>query len=373
MHIEEQFETIDACRFCFMCRHVCTVGLATGWESDTPRGRALVLFKVLRDYAQYNEDLVQTIYRCCMCGVCETWCKGNYTPPAAVLLARQDIVEQGIEPEAVRRIKDNVLQTGNPFGLPAADRFQAVERPASSSASPSDVLYYVGCDTAYHRPEIANAFLRVLAQAGVNVLILDDETSSGKPLSVLGYASEAKQAAETLAAKIKATGCRTLVTTCPSSFDAFQNDYPSWNIDLEGIEILHASQYLDRLVEQEQLVPTNRQDRAVAVLDSDRLGRFNGLFDEPRRLLQSIPGVELKEMEWTRELAHSGGETGGVFPLLFPELTHALAERILTEAASTGVKVLATSCPVTKQTLSTASDGDIEIRDVVELLADSLA
>ena len=79
MHIENQFETIDACRFCFMCRHVCTMGLATGWESDTPRGRSLVLFKVLRGHTEYNDDLVASIYRCCLCGMCQAWCKGDYS------------------------------------------------------------------------------------------------------------------------------------------------------------------------------------------------------------------------------------------------------------------------------------------------------
>ena len=377
MHIEEQFETIDACRFCFMCRHVCSTGLATGWESDTPRGRMLLLFKVLRGYAEYNDDLVQTIYRCCLCGVCQSWCKGDYTPPEAILQARNDIVELGKEPDHVRQIKQNILQTGNPFGLPAEDRFKALEHQGRSGGEPTpeqtaEVLYYVGCDTAYHRPEIANAFLRLLSQSGVGFALLEGETSSGKPLTVLGYRSEAKRMAETLAARIKATGCRLLVTTCPSSFDALKNDYPALGVDLEGIEILHAVEYLDRLVSQGKLAPQNTLDRTITVLDSDRLGRFNGLYDEPRHLLQTIPGAKLKEMSWTRDLAHSCGETGGVQRLLYPDLNRTLAERVLAEANNTGAQVLATSCPVTKQTLMEVGDKHLEIRDVVELVAESI-
>ena len=373
MHIEDQFETIDACRFCFMCRHVCTMGLATGWESDTPRGRALVLFKVLRGHAEYDEDLVQSIYRCCLCGVCQTWCKGDYTPPEAILAARRDIVEMGLEPEAARQIKQNVLTTGNPFGLPPADRFKNLELAAPSALSNNgQVLFYVGCHTAYHQPEIANALLHILQHCGIDVTLLDDETSTGKPLTVLGYHNEAKRMAEMLAARIKDSGCRLLVTACPSSFDALTNDYPAMGIDLGGIEVLHASQYLDRLIAQGQLVPSKLLDRAVTVLDSDRLGRFNNIYDEPRRLLQAIPGAELKEMSWTRDLAHSCGEIGGVLQHLYPELSLPLANRVLEEAIGTSAQVLATSCPVAKQSLTKTGNKDIEILDIVELVAKSI-
>ncbi len=377
MHAENQFETIDACRFCFMCRHVCTTGLATGWESDTPRGRALVLFKTLRGHAQYSPDLVEAVYRCCLCGVCQSWCKGGYTPPAAILAARRDIVELGFEPEGARLIRRNILEEGNPFGLPAAERFKNLEFQRRSGVQTEvqqapEVLYYVGCHTAWQRPEIANAFLHILEHCGIDFTLLEDETSTGKPLSVLGYDADAKQTAETLATKIKSTGCRLVVTTCPSSFDALKNDYPAMKVDLGGVEVLHAAQYLDRLVSRGRLVPHKRLDRTVTVLDSDRLGRFNNIYDEPRRLLEATAGMKLVEMSWTRQLAHSCAETAGVMPLLNPDLDRPLVDRILSEASRTGAQCLATCCPVTKQALSAANPQHLEIRDVIEFLADAL-
>ena len=89
MLIAEHTTTIEACRFCFMCRHVCTVGVVSGKESDTPRGKGLILFKILKGHADYSPDLVETLYRCCLCGLCETWCKADCHPPAAVLAARR--------------------------------------------------------------------------------------------------------------------------------------------------------------------------------------------------------------------------------------------------------------------------------------------
>ena len=208
MYIEKQLETIDACRFCFMCRHVCNVGVVSGRESDTPRGKGLILFGALKGYHKYNDDLVETVYRCCLCGMCNTWCEGNYTLHKAILDARADIVELGKEPEMARQIKENILTTGNPFGLPAEKRFNALEQQ-NLVKDDAEVLYYVGCDAVYHSPEIANAMIKILLQSGVSFTLLANETTSGKPLSVLGYLKEAKKAAESLSKKICLTGCKT--------------------------------------------------------------------------------------------------------------------------------------------------------------------
>ncbi|MDZ7618364.1 MAG: (Fe-S)-binding protein, partial [Patescibacteria group bacterium] len=176
MQIEQHFETIDACRFCFMCRHVCTVGVVDGKESDIPRGKALILFKTLRGHIDWSADTVETLYRCCLCGLCETWCVGEYKPRAAILAARADIVAAGKEPERVRQIKDNLLRTGNPFGRPAEERFKALA--ADHLFRPrADVLYYVGCEAAYRQPRIARAMLGLLERSQSDVALLPDECS----------------------------------------------------------------------------------------------------------------------------------------------------------------------------------------------------
>ncbi|MEN6606268.1 MAG: (Fe-S)-binding protein [Bryobacteraceae bacterium] len=368
MFTESQAGTIDACRFCFMCRHVCTLGVTTGNESDTPRGKGLILSRILQQYTGWNADLVESMYRCCLCGMCHAWCVGGYDMPSAVLAARRDIVEKGLEPAAARQMRSNIEKTGNPFGLPAGDRFARVTcpRPPKKDAS---VVYYVGCDTAYHQPEIANAFIAVLQRAGVDFKLLPEETSTGKPLTVLGYADAARQIAEKLAESIRKTGCTVLVTTCPASYDAFLKDYSGL---LDGIEILHATEYAARLIKEGRLKPSKAYPAAITPHDSDFLGRYNGIYDPIRGILQSIQGVEVREMSWTRDKAHSCGESAGVFSTLHPELGLMLAARLVDEAKHTGACVLATTCPVTKRTLAAAKPDGIEVRDVIEILAETL-
>lgn len=371
MLITEYAPTIEACRFCFMCRHVCTLGVVTGKESDTPRGKGLILFKASKGHIEYTPDTVDAIYRCCLCGLCETWCKAGCHMPDTVLAARADIVAQGKEPIAARQIKDNLLNTGNPFGRPAAERFQTLGA-AEVGRPKAEVLYYVGCETAYQRPQIAASVIKILRQAGIDFSLLPEEHSTGKPLRLLGYRDEARRMAESLVAKIRATGCKTLVTACPSAVDAFRRDYPAMGLAPADIEVLHAAEYLERLAGQDRLCLRRSVAGSAAVLDGTYLGRTHRLFDPPRRLLGRIPGLELREMGWTRELAHACGESGGVLRLLHPELSAGLATRVLAEAAVTKADMLVTTCPVSQITLQEADGQGPRVRDLMEVVAESL-
>lgn len=371
MLIADHSATIEACRFCFMCRHVCTLGVVSGKESDTPRGKGLILFKTLKGYIQYNPELIDTLYRCCLCGMCQTWCKAQCTLPAAVLAARADIVAQGNEPDSVRQIKDDLLRTGNPFGLPAEDRFKAIAA-AGSFTPQAEVLYYVGCDTAYHRPNIALAMLKILQAGQADFTLLGDERSTGKPLTLLGYREESRAMAQTLLAQIRATRCRTIVTGCPSAFDAFITDYPAMGLDLSGIEVLHAAQYVDRLLQENRLAIRQPIPSKATILDGTYLGRTHGIIEQPRRVLQGIPGLTMCEMGWTRELAYACGEPGGVFRLLHPDLSKALSERVLAEALHSGADLLVTTCPATLIALQEARCSGPVVRDLVEVVAAAL-
>jgi len=371
MLITEHRSTIEACRFCFMCRHVCTAGVVSGRESDIPRGKGLILFKILKGYADYSPDLVDSLYRCCLCGLCETWCKADCHPPDAILAARADLVSQGKELGAVRQLRDQLLQSGNPFGLPAEARFQPWSTP-DLFRQQAEVVYYVGCDTAYRQPQIARAFLKILAAAKVAFTLLRNERSTGKPLLLLGYKDEARQAAERLAAEVRAPRPKILVTTCPSAFDAFKADYPAMGVDLGGIEVLHAAEYVDRLMERGAAVPRNPASVVATFLDGTYLGRSHAVYDPPRRVLGRIAGLALREMAWNRELAYACGEPGGVFHSLHPELSGNMARRVLEEAASTGAEVLITACPATLTLLQKANHTKLKVRDLVEVAADAV-
>ena len=102
------------------------------------------------------------------------------------------------------------------------------------------------------------------------------------------------------------------------------------------------------------------------------LGGTHKIIDQPRRVLQAVPGVELREMGWTRELAYACGEPGGVFRLLYPELSKGLCERVLGEAKYSGAELLVTTCPATQIAIQETNPAGIAVRDLVEVVADAI-
>lgn len=327
----------------------------------------MTLFKILKGYADYCTDLIEPIYRCCLCGLCETWCQAGCSIPDLILQARREIVNRDQAPTAVAQIRENIHAHGNPFGLSAKQRFIAIDIPANTVDHP-EVLYYVGCETAYRRPEIANALIGILHAASIQFTLLSDEHTTGKPLSLLGYKDDACVIAQSLLDKIRATGCKTLVTTCPSSFDAFTVDYPAMGLDMTGIEVVHSTSYLNRLATENQIAFRSVENLNVTYLDDGYLGRRHKLFDQPRRLLRQVANLTLREMVWSRELALSCGEAGGVFRLLYPKQSGKMARRVLDEAARTNIDILVTSCPVIKDILVTENHPSVQVREITELL-----
>ena len=109
MNIENYKKDIDACRFCFMCRHVCSVARVTYEEEMTPRVRALLLSMVLRKATDYTEEISEKIYQCALCKYCKEWCEGGWDLPSAIIAARFDLVEKGLVPEKVKEVKNSLF------------------------------------------------------------------------------------------------------------------------------------------------------------------------------------------------------------------------------------------------------------------------
>jgi glycolate oxidase iron-sulfur subunit len=120
------------------------------------------------------------------------------------------------------------------------------------------------------------------------------------------------------------------------------------------------------------VVPRNQTAAVATFLDGTYLGRRHAVRDEPRRILERIPGLTLRELAWLRELAYSCGEVGGVHHLLHPELSRSMAARVWEEVAKTGAEILITACPATRTIMQATKPVNLAVRDVVEVVAASL-
>jgi len=316
MNMDAHLDVINACRFCFMCRHLSPVGNVTHKEADTPRGRSLILDKVRMDRKYLNNtDYIKTLYDAELSAACRYHCVSHYDEAALILAARRDAVEAGLVPNNVKALAEELKNA----------KFEI--------EGSGDVLYYIDRYTE-QQPEILEAFQGIAGE--VKVIRGGD---AGKALSVLGYTDEAKQVAEKFATAVKSSGCKTLVVSCPAAYDAFKNDFP-----IEGITVLHSSEFL-----LQQGINANAGKTAY-YLDSDYLKNYNENLPAPRELLQSL-GYELKPFGTNNEESYSAGEGGVVYDLLTPGLAEKLCRRIAGLVDDAQNDLLITASPYTRYVL----------------------
>jgi Fe-S oxidoreductase len=235
----------------------------------------------------------------------------------------------------------------------------------------------VGCTAALEQRSqaVARSMVKVLKAAGVDFAILgDEETCTGDPARRMGneylFQILAQQSIETL----NRYEVKTIVTICPHCFNTMKNEYPQFG---GTYEVLHYSQFVDGLIGEGKIKPIKMIQTNVAYHDSCYLGRHNGVYDEPRAVAKSVPGLNLIEMEPNcRERGFCCGAGGGHMWLEESggtRVNHARTDHFL----ETGADTVAVSCPFCLQMLTEGIqakglEGEKQAKDVLEILADSL-
>jgi Fe-S oxidoreductase len=268
-----------------------------------------------------------------------------------------------------------------------------------------DVIYHAGCRTALDETLWGNArkTIALLNKAGIEVGIAGEhELCCGGRAYQTGYQSAFLQQAQANAALFKKSGAKLLVTGCAECYQAFKVLYAKFKMKPE-MEILHIAEYLDRLIKQGQLVPKKPVAAKITYQDPCYLGRLGepyipwegrqlpghirlfepsrefrrgtyGVYEPPRNVLRSIPGLQLVEMERIKEYAWCCGAGGGVKETN-PEFAAWTAQARISEAEETGAEAVVTACPGCeknfKDTLKSGGSG-LKVYDIVELLESAI-
>jgi Fe-S oxidoreductase len=366
MHIESFLDVINACRFCFMCRHIDTTACVSFREADIPRGRALILDRVrmngINEFVQHP-DFVNTMYDCALSAACRYHCVSSYDEAGLVLAARRDIADAGLAPAEVEALGAK-LQNGSLPGPVAA------ACPAPTPVPDADIAYVIDGYTAAYQPEIATAFLKIAEAAGLKVQVVRPEGCIGKALLTLGYEDAAKKAAEAFADTVSTSGVNKWVTSSPAVYDALVRDYPELGVDLGEITVEHTSTYLLGLQES-GLLKIAASDQTVYCLDSDFLRNYHDVTEPPRALLNAC-GCTVKPFGTNPEESYGLGEGAVVFDLLRPALTTKLRERLVS-LMDTPDDVLVTASPYTKYVLAQLGGPAVAALSLEEVVAGSLA
>jgi Fe-S oxidoreductase len=276
---------------------------------------------------------------------------------------------------------DGLKKDDNVFGKPKAERGDWAKQLDIKDASQEkpDILYHAGCMLSFDPElwEIPQSAISLIKSAGTDVGIMGmEESCCGGRAYEIGYVGEFTKYSEHCTETFNSSGASTVVTSCSDGYSTFKNLYPRVNIDMK-FDVLHMTEYLDRLIKDGKLKFTKEVPMKITYHDPCHLGRHlgdDGIYDPPRDVLKSIPGVELLEMERNRENAWCCGAGAGVSQAN-PELALWTANERLKEAKATGATALVTSCPWCVRNFRDAVreyKEDIEIYDIAEIARKAL-
>lgn len=213
------------------------------------------------------------------------------------------------------------------------------------------MLYFRGCTAREKETNISKATEKLLKSAGVDYHVLDDEKCCGSVLLRTGFSEDAQRQIEKNTEILKG---EKILTSCAGCYKTLKDDY-------EGLDVIHISQFLSRLIREGKL-DFSKKDFDVTYHDSCHLGRHSDVFDEPREVIESV--ANLVEMENCRENSLCCGAGGGV-KSAYPEVANQMASSRLAQVRETGCKTLVTPCPFCKLNLE---NDDIEVLDLTEFL-----
>jgi Fe-S oxidoreductase len=363
MYSEKAVTTIEACRFCPMCRHLCPIGLKTGNEGNTPRGKALLANYVIRGM-EYTGEMASDMYECCLCYACAMGCETGFEPPLFIREARTQAVVDGLAPPHVQKVIDNIEATDNIFGLPHKEKFAALGDAVKGLPAKADVLLYIGSTAAYKTPEIPLAVLKLLKKAGISFTVLQEEPSSGTELGdLVGFVDDVRKVAEKCAQRINDTGAKEIVVLDANSARIFKQQYEEWGIRLSGT-VVTATAYFAKLVAAGKLSP-RKVSLSATFQDDSTLTRELDETEPVRDILKAL-GVELKEMFLNRKQVKSGGTV--LLNEYAPRLTQLAGEGRWADVLRAKVPVLLTATPDSYYVMTKTAPGGVEIKDVFVLL-----
>ncbi|WP_174807094.1 (Fe-S)-binding protein [Paenibacillus ehimensis] len=324
------------------------------------------------------------IWSCTTCRNCEDQCPvGNEHVDKIVDLRRHLVLMQGSMPHEGQRAMQNIERQGNPWGLSRSDRVKwtgeidGIAVPTVKENPDFEYLFFVGSMGSYdlRSRKVSRAFVRLLHEAGVSFAILgNEEKNSGDTPRRLGNEMLFQQLCAENIAVFEKYGVKKIVTACPHTYNTLKNEYPDFG--LEGVEVLHHTELLDRLIRSGKLTPRHAVNERITYHDSCYLGRYNNVYEQPRNVLRAIPGVELVEMERTRENGMCCGAGGGM--MWMEETSGKRVNLARTEQAlETNPTVISSACPycltmMEDGTKMKEAEDRVKARDIAEILEQSV-
>jgi Fe-S oxidoreductase len=354
----------------------------------------------------WNEKALEIVYACTLCGACDAGCKRNLDLEVELTLEalRVKAVKDGAGPMPEhKKVADDIIKRHNCFGALHKDRMAWMPKGISPSKK-AEVVYFAGCNASYVNKEIAQSTVRIFKAAGTDFMMLPDERCCGNILFSVGMIDEAKAIAERNVEEMRKSGAKSIITSCAEGYRMWKVDYPKLlDISTEqlGFKVLHLVEYADEMIRSGRLRMKRPFESRVTYHDACSLSRLsepwtpwkgkrgwmgcveprlkrrraaNGIYSQPRDILNAIPGLKLVEMKRIRENAYCCGAGRGTREA-FPEFARFSANHRLEEIREVGAETLVTACPMCKSNFSKTvkeNGDDVQVMDISEVICASI-
>jgi len=381
----EQLMDSYACIMCNRCQQVCPA-------YNTGKILSPAALEINKRYAMNHatpgelpeillKDLIpdEAVWACTSCGACVDICPVGNEPMRDILDIRRSLVlMENSFPKQLETAFRGMERTVNPWNISPAERMRwadGLNVPTIEQNPEPDILWWVGCAPATdaRAQKTSQAFVKILEAAGVNYAVLgQNEQCTGDSARRSGNEFLFNELATANVEILNEVAPRRIVTTCPHCLHTIKNEYPAFG---GNYEVIHHTQLINELAAAGKLhMKTEGELIQVTFHDPCYLGRHNKVFDAPRDDLKAA-GIEVVEMPRHADKSFCCGAGGGQ---MWKEEEHG-SENVnrarFAEAKATGVGTLAVGCPFCLTMLSDASKSDggsVQVKDVVELVAEKL-
>jgi Fe-S oxidoreductase len=323
-----------------------------------------------------------TIWACTTCGWCTTACPVFIIPAVDKIVAmrRHLVLEKTEFPKEVQTAFRGMETNGNPWGMAAASRADwAKDLPVITMAEAKgqniEVLFWVGCAGSYEdrARRVSRALVEILQAAGLKFAILGtEETCTGDSARRMGNEYLFQMLAQQNIGTLNGYGVKKIVTNCPHCLNCIQNEYKDFG---GSFEVVHGAQLVADLIASGRVRMTGEIAETITFHDPCYLGRYNGVYDAPRRILRSIPGLQLTELARSREQGLCCGAGGGRM-WMEEKLGSRINQARMKEIAEAGTGAVGVSCPFCMVMIGNAKD-EIGVAtqpfDVLELARRSMS
>ncbi|MDY6933950.1 MAG: (Fe-S)-binding protein [Spirochaetota bacterium] len=378
---------LDACIECGRCESLCPSYNTN--QILSPKKVIRSLREAVREKDSNGKELIGSaitendIWLCRTCRACEENCPAYIEHIDLFMeLRRAEVAMKGALPaDAARALKDLQMR-GNPFG-PQDDRVQwmiSENMPIVREGDEVDVLLWIGCCCAFDstKHQVIQDLRRILETVNMSYGVLGgDEKCCGDPARVLGDEATFQMIVKEQIELINSRKFNKMLVICPHCYNNFKNEYPQFgaNFDVE-----HHTTFIYNLLRDKKINLVNEIDAKVSYHDPCYLGRYNDIYDEPRKVLSSIDGLKITEFKNSKQKSYCCGGGGGHFwmdlDMEIGSKSRINIERV-NEAYDHNVDTIATACIFCKQMLEDAVkmndlDNNLSVVDIATLVVTAM-